>query len=36
MPGCSHSSRAEQPELTLGLVRGWLAGTEASRQVKSG
>jgi L-proline amide hydrolase len=30
MPGCSHMSQAEQPELTLGLLRGWLAGVEAS------
>jgi pimeloyl-ACP methyl ester carboxylesterase len=31
MPGCSHISQAEQPAATLGLVRGWLAGVEASR-----
>ncbi len=31
MPGCSHMSQAEQPAATLGLVRGWLAGVEASR-----
>jgi proline-specific peptidase len=30
MPGCSHMSQAEQPELTVGLLRGWLAGVEAS------
>jgi len=29
-PGCSHMSQAEEPELTLGLLRGWLAGVEAS------
>lgn len=31
MPGCSHMSQAERPDLTLGLVRGWLAGVETSR-----
>jgi L-proline amide hydrolase len=30
MPGCSHMSQAEKPEATLSLVRGWLAGIEAS------
>jgi L-proline amide hydrolase len=30
MEGCSHMSQAERPDLTLGLVRGWLAGVEAS------
>lgn len=30
MPGCSHMSQAEQPGLTIGLLRGWLAGVEAS------
>jgi L-proline amide hydrolase len=30
MPGCSHMSQAEKPDATLGLVRGWLAGVEAS------
>jgi proline-specific peptidase len=32
MPGCSHMSQAEQPAATLGLLRGWLAGIEGSRQ----
>jgi L-proline amide hydrolase len=30
LPGCSHMAQAERPDLTLGLVRGWLAGVEAS------
>jgi len=30
MAGCSHMSQAERPEATLGLIRGWLAGVEAS------
>lgn len=30
LPGCSHMGQAERPDLTLGLVRGWLAGVEAS------
>ena len=30
LPGCSHMTQAERPDLTLGLVRGWLAGVEAS------
>ncbi len=30
LPGCSHMSQAERPDLALGLVRGWLAGVEAS------
>jgi L-proline amide hydrolase len=30
LPGCSHISQAERPDLALGLVRGWLAGVEAS------
>jgi len=29
--GCSHMAQAERPDLTLGLLRGWLAGVEASR-----
>ena len=29
MPGCSHMSQAERPDLALGLVRGWLAGIES-------
>jgi L-proline amide hydrolase len=33
MPGCSHMSQAERPGATLGLVRGWLAGVEASLPV---
>jgi L-proline amide hydrolase len=36
MPGCSHMSQAERPDATLGLVRGWLAGTEASLAVTAG
>ena len=32
LPGCSHMTQAERPDLTLGLVRGWLAGVEASRR----
>jgi len=32
MPGCSHMSQAERPDLTLGLVRGFLAGVEASQR----
>ncbi len=31
LEGCSHMSQAERPDLALGLVRGWLAGVEASR-----
>jgi proline-specific peptidase len=31
LDGCSHMSQAERPDLALGLVRGWLAGVEASR-----
>jgi L-proline amide hydrolase len=31
LDGCSHMSQAERPDLALGLVRGWLAGIEASR-----
>jgi pimeloyl-ACP methyl ester carboxylesterase len=31
LPGCSHMSQAERPDLALGLVRGWLAGIEATR-----
>src|SRR6266704_1679897 len=30
LPGCSHMGQAERPDLTLGMVRGWLAGVEAS------
>lgn len=30
MPGCSHMSQAERPDLALGLVRGWLYGVEAA------
>lgn len=30
LPGCSHMPQAERPDLTPGLVRGWLAGVEAS------
>ncbi|MGD0220381.1 MAG: proline iminopeptidase-family hydrolase [Acidimicrobiales bacterium] len=30
LEGCSHMSQAERPDLTLGLLRGWLAGVEAS------
>ena len=30
LPGCSHMGQAERPDLALGLVRGWLAGVEAS------
>jgi len=30
LPGCSHMGQAERPDLTLGLVRGWLAGVEAA------
>ncbi|HUJ06812.1 MAG TPA: proline iminopeptidase-family hydrolase [Streptosporangiaceae bacterium] len=30
MPGCSHMSQAERPDLALGLVRGWLAGAESA------
>jgi proline-specific peptidase len=35
MEGCSHMSQAERPDLTLGLLRGWLAGVEASRALFS-
>ncbi len=31
LDGCSHMSQAERPDLAVGLVRGWLAGVEASR-----
>jgi L-proline amide hydrolase len=31
LPGCSHMSQAERPDLVLGLVRGWLVGVEATR-----
>jgi hypothetical protein len=30
LPGCSHIAQAERPDLTPGLVRGWLTGVEAS------
>jgi len=30
LPGCSHMGQAERPDLTVGLVRGWLAGVESS------
>jgi L-proline amide hydrolase len=30
LPGCSHMGQAERPDLTLGLVRGFLAGVESS------
>jgi L-proline amide hydrolase len=30
MAGCSHMAQAEAPDATLGLIRGWLAGVEAS------
>ena len=30
LDGCSHMSQAERPDLTLGLVRGWLAGVESA------
>ncbi len=30
LPGCSHMGQAERPDLTLGLVRGWLAGVESA------
>jgi proline-specific peptidase len=30
LESCSHMSQAERPDLTLGLLRGWLAGVEAS------
>jgi L-proline amide hydrolase len=29
LPGCSHMSQAERPDLVLGLVAGFLAGVEA-------
>jgi len=32
LPGCSHVSQAERPDLALGLVRGWLAGVEAAQR----
>jgi L-proline amide hydrolase len=31
VPGCSHMSQAERPDMALGLVRGFLAGVEAAR-----
>jgi L-proline amide hydrolase len=30
LEGCSHMAQAERPDAVLGLVRGWLAGVEAS------
>ena len=30
LPGCSHMSQAERPDLVLGLVHGWLAGVESA------
>jgi proline-specific peptidase len=30
LPRCSHMGQAERPDLTLGLVRGWLAGVESA------
>jgi len=37
LAGCSHMGQAERPDLTLGLVRGWLAGVESSlRRPRSG
>ena len=30
LPGCSHMGQAERPDLTLGLVHGWLAGVESA------
>jgi len=30
LPGCSHMSQAERPDLALGLVRGYLAGVEST------
>ena len=30
LPGCSHMAQTERPDLTPGLVRGWLAGVKAS------
>jgi proline-specific peptidase len=32
MPGCSHMTQAERPDLALGLVGGWLAGVEAAQR----
>jgi L-proline amide hydrolase len=32
LPGCSHMSQAERPDLALGLVRGWLAGVESAQR----
>ncbi|MGP8163044.1 MAG: proline iminopeptidase-family hydrolase [Acidimicrobiales bacterium] len=29
LEGCAHMSQAERPDLTLGMLRGWLAGVEA-------
>jgi L-proline amide hydrolase len=30
LPGCSHMSQAERPDLVLGVVRGFLAGVESA------
>ena len=32
LEGCAHMSQAERPDLTLGMLRGWLAGVEASNR----
>jgi L-proline amide hydrolase len=32
VPGCSHMTQAERPDLALGLVGGWLAGVEAAQR----
>jgi len=29
LPGCSRIAQAERPDLTPGLIRGWLVGVEA-------
>jgi len=35
LEGCSHMPQAERPDLTLGLLRGWLAGVEAGLSRKT-
>jgi hypothetical protein len=30
LPGCSRMAQAERPDLTLGHIRGWQVGAEAS------
>jgi hypothetical protein len=30
MPGCSRMAQAERPDLTVGLIRSWQVGVEAS------